>query len=259
MSWLFFLLLAAVIAVAAFLMRGRGPAAHAMFLRRTGLTFICVSTLLIGVFVAAEALSDPGGWRAISLIALWLLPMAGLSALAWFRPGWAAIPLAILTAGTIALAIWYAADPGGWRDFENSIGPVRALVTFTITLPVALLGWRRPVTGGVMLLVLGLAPLAVSALGSGFGAASLTAVSTPPVLTGVLYLFAELTGRRAVSPPAAAQTTSPQIQQPGPLPAGGADGAGQPTPNAGDTGRPTPDTGDTGRRTPGPDTPRRAA
>ena len=123
----------------------------------------------------------------------------------------------------------------------------------------ALLGWRRPVTGGVMLLGLGLAPLAVSDLGSGFGAAALTAVRNPPGPTGVLYLFAELTRGPAVSPPAAAQTTPPQIQQPGPLPAGGADGAGQPTPNAGDTGRPTPDTGDTGRRTPGPDTPRRAA
>jgi hypothetical protein len=254
MSWWLVILLV-VIAAAAFLMRGRGPAASARFLRRTGLTFICATTLFIGLFVAGETFTDPGGWKAAGLVALWLVPMAGLSVLAWYRPGWATIPLAILTAGTIALAVWFAADPGGWRAFEDHTGPVRALVSFAITLPIGLLGWRKPVAGGVLLLVLGIAPVAVSAAGSGFGAVSLTAISIPPVLTGLLYLFAELIGRRAASPgPAPEQTTAPGIGQPGPPPADGADadgtdGAGQHTPGPGGTGRPAP----------GPDTPRRAA
>ena len=215
MSWLL-AVLAVVIAVAAFLMRGQGPAAHAMFLRRTGLTFICVSTLFIGLFVAAETFADLGGWRAAALIALWLLPMAALSALAWYRPGWATVPLTLLTSGTIALAIWFAADPGAWSAFEDRTGPVRAVVSFAITLPLGLLGWRRPVTGGFLLLVLGLAPVTVAAIGSGFGAASLTAVSTPPVLTGVLYLVADIIRRQAASPgPVPTQATSPEARQSG--------------------------------------------
>lgn len=266
MSWLL-VLFAVVIAVTAFLMRGQGPTAHAMFLRRTGLTFLCVSTLFIGLFVVGETFADPGGWRAAGLTALWLLPMMALSVLAWYRPAWATIPLAILTAGTIALAIWFAADPAGWREFMDRTGPVRALVTFAITLPIGLLGWRKPLTGGVMLLVLGLAPVTVSLIGSGFGAASLIAVSTPPVITGVLYLLAEIIERRAASPEPG-QITSPQT---GPGPADGADEAGQPTPGpqagqptpgpdrANGAGRPTPAPGDAGRRNPGPAAPRRAA
>jgi hypothetical protein len=246
MSWLL-VPLAAVIAVTAFLMRGQGSAAHAMFLRRTGLTFLCVSTLFIGLFVVGKTFADPGGWRAAALTALWLLPMLTLSVPAWYRP-----------AGTIALAVWFAADPAGWRAFMDWAGPVRALVTFAATLPIGLLGWRKPLTGGVMLLVLGLAPVTVSLTGSGFGAASLIAVSTPPVITGVLYLLAEIIERRAASPEPG-QITSPRT---GPGPADGADEAGQPTPGpdrANGAGRPTPAPGDAGRRNPGPAAPRRAA
>ncbi len=220
MSWLP-VLLAAVIAVTAFLMRGQGPAAHAMFLRRTGLTFVCVSTLFIGVFAVGETFANPGGWRAAGLTALWLLPMAALSVLAWYRPGWATVPLAILTTGTIALAIWFAADPEGWRAFTDRTGPVRALATFAITLPIGLLGWRKPLTGGVMLLVLGLAPVLVGLTGSGFGVSSLIAVSTPPALTGALYLLAEIIQRRAASrEPALASSPRPgqrgRRREPGP-------------------------------------------
>ncbi len=252
MSWWLVIVLA-VIAAAAFLMRGRGPAAGARFLRRTGLTFISATTLFIGPFVAGETLADPGGWKAAGLVALWLVPLAGLSVLAWYRPGWATIPLAGLTAGTIALAVWFAADPGGWRAFEDHTGPVRALVSFAITLPIGLLGWRKPVTGGVLLLVLGIVPVAVSAAGSGFGAVSLTAISIPPVLTGLLYLLAELIGRRAASNgPAPEQAIGPGIGQ-RPLP-DGADRAGRHTP-----GRHTSGPGGTGRPASGPDTPWRAA
>jgi hypothetical protein len=271
MSWLL-VLLAVVIAVAALLMRGRGPAAHAMFLRRTGLTFVCVSTLFIGLFVVAESFADPGGWRAAGLTALWLLPMVSLSVLTWYRPDWATVPLAILTAGTIALAIWFAADPDGWREFtdQTGTGPVRALVTFAITLPIGLLGWRKPLTGGVMLLVLGLAPVTVSLIGSGFGAASLIAVSTPPALTGMLFLLAETIQRRAsrgerarIRPPGAAGGHTAGGREAGGREAGGREAGGRADWDAQHTPGPDGASG-AGQHAPAPgtrdpDTPRRAA
>jgi hypothetical protein len=101
-----------------------------------------------------------------------------------------------------------------------------------------------------MLLVLGLAPVAMWMIGSGFGAGSVIAVSTPPVLTGLLYLFAEIIRRQAAGPdPMPVAATPPAIRQPGPLPAGDADGPGQHTPGADGTHRDTR----------GQDTPRRAA
>lgn len=173
--WWLLVLFAAVIAVATFLMRGHGPVALARFLRRTALTFLCVATVLIGLFVAGETLADPDSGRAAGLLTLWLL----------------------------------------------------------LALPAGLLGWRRPVTGGVMLLALGLVPVAVSVTGSGFGAVPLIGASTPPVLTGLLYLLAEIIRRRAAVPgPMLVETTSPDVRQPGPLAAGGTDGVRQHTPGA---------------------------
>lgn len=166
--WWLLILLAVVIAVATFFMRGHGPVALARFLRRTALTFLCMSTVLIGLFVAGATLAGPGDRRAAGLVTLWLLLM----------------------------------------------------------VPAGLLGWRRPVTGGMILLLLGLAPVAVSVIGPGFGAESLIAVSTPPVLTGLLYLSAEIIQRPAArSGPMPVATSPPEVRQ---QPTAGHAGPGSP-------------------------------
>jgi hypothetical protein len=63
---------------------------------------------------------------------------------------------------------------------------------------VALLGLRRTVAAGVLLLILGVVPVVVSSLGSQLGFASLAVVSSAPFVAGVLYLCsAALAGRSA--------------------------------------------------------------
>lgn len=188
---LVFLLVIAVAAAFALVLAGGGDRAkRSLFLRRTALAAMSVSTALIGLFIASEALTDPGGWRATALVSAWLVPLAALSVLAWYRPAWAGAVLGAAVAGAAALAIWFAVDPGGLRAFEDHTGPVRAVLTVVLAMPVTLFGWHRPISGAVMLLVLAMVPPAVSLIGSSHGEPSLLAVSTVPVFAGLLYLAA---------------------------------------------------------------------
>ena len=92
-----------------------------------------------------------------------------------------------------------------WRSFENLHGPIRAVITFVLVAPIALLGLKRTAAAGVLLLVVGVVPLAVSSLGSLLGFASLSVVSSAPIITGIFYLVsARIAGWPA--PPARAGT-----------------------------------------------------
>jgi hypothetical protein len=162
----------------------------ARFLKWAGFILMVLSTFLAGAFVVGETLSDPGGWKAAGLVAAWAVPLFALAMLAWYRPGWAVPVFAVLTAAVIGASIWFAVSPRGK-------GPADAVLTFTLAAAIALLGLKRTAAAGVLLLVVGIVPVAVSGHG-GFG--SLVAVSLAPVVTGVLYLLSALmTGRPAPS------------------------------------------------------------
>lgn len=204
---MFFVIVVAIaiaIAIVA-LVRQPDPVKRAPLLRRAGFTWMALFTFLFGTFVAGETFSDPGGWKAAGLVAAWAVPLAGLAALAWYRPGWATYVFAVLTAALIGVSIWFAVNPAGWRSFENQNGPIRAVVAFILVAAIALLGLKRTAAAGVLLLVAGIVPVAVSSLGSLLGFASLSVVSSAPVITGILYLVsARIAGRQA--PPAQTDT-----------------------------------------------------
>ena len=185
----------------------RTAADRAAFLRRAGLGLIAVFTLVAIGWIAAAAFTDPGGWLAAGIVALYLVPLVVLSALAWYRVAAATVLLAVLTAIVVGLSVWFAADPQAWRAFEHDNGPVRAVITVILAAPLAVLGWRRPRPAGGLLVVLGLAPVALSAVGTTAGLASLAAVSAPAVLAGILYLLAG-TGDRRTPVPAAMPTAA---------------------------------------------------
>jgi hypothetical protein len=91
-----------------------------------------------------------------------------------------------LTGVCVGVSLWSAVAPQGWRAFENSSGPLRALAGLALMLPVAELGWRRPLSAGVMLLVIGVAPLLAA------GSAPLWVMAVPTVVIGALLLAAGL-------------------------------------------------------------------
>jgi hypothetical protein len=145
--------------------------------------------LLAVMFTIGETFADPGGWEAIGLIALWLVPLIVLLGLALARPLVAQPVLEALSAVWVVAALWSIAAPHTWREFESTNGPVRAVACLALMMPVAALGWHRAFPAGVMLLVIGLA--AVLAVGS----APLHVVAVPTIVIGALLLAAGLVER----------------------------------------------------------------
>ncbi len=195
------LVLAAALAIgllAVTIVRRRGAARQAVLLRRAGFGVMALSTFLAGAFIIGETFADPGGWQAAGLVAAWAVPLAGLAALSWLCPGWATGVFAAMAAVVTGVSIWFAVSPAAWRSFEDRHGPIRAVITFVLVAAIAILGLKRTAVAGILLLAVGIIPVAVSSLGSFLGFASLSAVSAAPVITGVLYLFsAHLAGRSA--------------------------------------------------------------
>lgn len=196
------ILAAAALTVAAIVMgivtlRRPDRVVRARALTWTAASIMAAFTVLAGLFISGYALADPGGSAGFGLIASWAIPMAALAVLAWLRPAWAEPALIALTATLVAVSVWFAFDSQAWREFENENGPFRAVAVLVLAFPAAVLGLNRTSAAGWMLLVLGLGPIAVSAIGSLAGVVSLSAISVIPLITGMLYLVSEWMTRSA--------------------------------------------------------------
>ena len=179
----------------------RSTTDRVQLLRRAGVVLMAAFAILGAAWITAEAFEEPGGWRAVGVVGLWLVPLTLLLAISWYRVTWATMLLSALVAVVVGLSIWFAVDSASWRAFEDNNGPVRAVSSFVLAAPLALIGWRRPLPAGVLLVVLGAVPFALSAVGGFGGVGSITAVSLPPAMTGTLYVVAEAMQRRASPKP----------------------------------------------------------
>jgi hypothetical protein len=194
----------------------------ATFLRWSAFGLLAVFGLLGSLFVIGETMTDPGGVRAVLLVAAWLVPMvvACLICLLWPRIGsWVAGVALGLIAGLWA---WYAIAPETWDTFMDERGPVIGIATFALGLPLAFLGLHEPRRAGWMLLLAGVIPIAGKALeitgsGDSLGRGGLggllsssgTIFAVPFLVSGALFLISGLLRRRD-SAPAGGQPT-PQI------------------------------------------------
>lgn len=183
-----------------FFLRHREKAMRALFLKRAGFALMALFTLFFGLFIVGETFTDPGGWEALGLVALWAVPLVALGAMTWYRPEWAIRLFAVLIAAVIGMSIWFAVDPVAWNSFEDRNGPIRTIIVFALSAAVALLGLKRTAVAGVMLLVLGIVPIVVSRLGSDLGFTALVVASSPAVVTGVLYLLSVAMTDRSAPP-----------------------------------------------------------
>ena len=189
------LLVVIVVLAVVFFARHAGGADRARFLRRAGAAVVAVLVGFFLLFVIGETAADPGGWAAVGLIALWLVPLLGLVWLCRWRPDLAAPLLAGLTGVLRAFMVWTTATADSWRAFEDDHGPVRTIATFVLVAAVGVLGLRRTRTAGVLLLVLGLGPQLIAGA-SDLARGSLAAVSSPAVIAGLLYLASAAVERR---------------------------------------------------------------
>ena len=162
-------------------------------LRRLGFAFTCVYGTFGALFIAGEAVDDPGGAAALGLVAGWLLPLVALLVVAVRRPDGASRLFAALTVALCALEVSAVAAASTWRSFEDDVGPVRAVALFVLAVSLGVLGRHRTGTAGALLLTLGAFPVLLALLSAhGHTGAPLIAVSLPAALTGALYLAAGL-------------------------------------------------------------------
>lgn len=158
---------------------------------RVGFGLMTVFTVLGGLFIAGYAFEDPGGWAAVGLVASWLVPLAILVAVARLWPDPAVWVFAAVVA-LEAVVLFVAQATGAWsRDVLDAVGPVPGIAVFVLGLPLAVLGLRRPLAAGLMLVAMALLPYVAFLVSvsdepwQGLGA-SLTTSST---VTTVPYLF----------------------------------------------------------------------
>lgn len=208
------------------------PPRRARFARRVALATAVIAGLFIGLFLAGEALAQPGGLRGALLVAAWAAPLAVLTVVAWRVPRSGPIILGVCAGAAALLTLSELVLPEQWREWQNGVGPVLGVVSFVLLLPLAVMGQRRPALAGGLLLglaALGLAVESIGVLGAGAPLAAVAggssaALGMPLGVVGALLLIAAGLGRlgagqqRAGSPvpqdplgPAAEQLDSPQV------------------------------------------------
>jgi hypothetical protein len=175
--------------------RDKDPGHRTFFLRKVALYLMLVLGAFGTVFVVGEIMTDPGGVKGMLLAAAWLLPVAALSYLAWRKPKIATPYIWVASLLSIILSISLALASAWWTDVMNHRGPIVAMVTFAVGIPVAIWARNWNTVGGLLLIVIGLAPVVCSLIAFGFGfataATSISVASAPSVISGLLYLLPE--------------------------------------------------------------------
>ena len=147
------------------------------------------------LFVSAEILSDPGGWRGLGFVILWVLPILALAALALRRPDWAAPVMTALVGVWVAaslLTVWFAT---AWAQYEDTHGPIGLVVMLGLCVPLVLLGRARALHAGILLLIAVITPIvcgiaAMLVTWTVGGGIVLVVIGGPFLVSGVLLVLA---------------------------------------------------------------------
>jgi hypothetical protein len=173
--------------------------------RRTAFGLMVAVTVLFGLFAAGYAFEDPGGWQAFGIVAAVVVPMLALTFVAYRWPQVATVLLALGLVLVATLAVLDTQGEGG-RELVRQMGPVSALNLLMLGVPMATLGLRRPLAGGLLVVGTGLAaylpylPMVVRegiALGASLTWSSTVLVVPFLVIGGMLLVAALLEGRPA--------------------------------------------------------------
>jgi len=160
-------------------------------LRLLGFWLTAAVMVFAFAFVIGETVSDPGGWAAVGYLATWLVPLAALVWLAIRRPEWASRLLLAALVLPVGFAAWGLLDRQGWRDFQDGVGPVGAILVMVLGTALAFLGRHRThmVLAGWAMVALTVLPALLLA-GEHGGAMSTLLPSVPVLVSGLLYVVA---------------------------------------------------------------------
>jgi hypothetical protein len=168
-------------------------------LRYAAFTLMALFGLLGTLFVAGYAFEDPGGWAAVTMTAVWVVPMVVMAGFALRRPE-AAQP--VLVGVAVVVGVFTVLDETVGIIPGDRWGPVAPVVVFAVGVVLAFLGLHRAKLAGLLMTGLALTQLvavvagaAVRGTGDGPGpGASLGGSSgvmiVPLLVIGGLFLLA---------------------------------------------------------------------
>lgn len=168
--------------------RDKDPQQRSTVLLRTGAAIMGVFTVLAGIVIVGDSMQSPGGTAAMLMTLAWVVPMLILAVAAWFWPAATAPLLLALSSAFIAACVWLAFDPAGLRSFVSENGPIIAVSVVALAFPAAVLGLRRTVLAGWLLVALGVLPLVITVIARSGPVGSITAASVVPLIAGISYL-----------------------------------------------------------------------
>ena len=168
-------------------------------LKYVAFTLVALFALVGGAFVLGETFTDPGGWTAVWVSALWVVPVVAMSVFALLRPEAAAPVYVVVTA---VVALFTLVDSLVGIIPRDDWGPVAAIVVFALGVALAFLGLHRALLAGTLMVTAALAQLVammagalVHAGGDGAGAGvglggSSGVVVLPILVIGALFVEA---------------------------------------------------------------------
>lgn len=147
----------------------------------------------VGMMVVGYTATDVGGWQAVGLIALVVVPAALLCLLAWWRPTVAVPVLAVASLAPVAFGVLQLVDYDRWSAWEDEHGPVSLVLVVVVGAALAVLGLSRPTEAGLLMVAIVLVPLALEMVGAGeewWRPLSIALVVLPVLVSGSLFLLA---------------------------------------------------------------------
>lgn len=171
-------------------------------LKWVGFSLLAIITLAAAValtFPDPDAVDPLAGWEIAVRAALFLTPTLTLTALAIWWPALAARILPIAVGLVVLMGIWFVVDPTGWEAWEDRNGAIRGIGAMLLLAPIAVLGLRRALAAGRLLLIVGaVAPVDVALTGgdwTSFTNGPYLALTIVALVAGLLYVLSDAAAR----------------------------------------------------------------
>ena len=180
------------------------PRKRAHFASTFALWMMLGFALLGGLFTAGYALADPGAPAGSLLVALWAIPLVGLSILAWLKYKIVKTLLWIYLISALTVNLISVLFKQEYSTFFNDRGPWLAIGSFVFTIVATVYGYHLDARlAGWMNITIALMPLAVTLIAfdpqAALAGGSTAAALTPGFTAGILLLISDRFARSVIN------------------------------------------------------------